>query len=67
MYQYYEMYANYLKHLVMIRSAYTYLMKFGGPKNAHKKMTMEICAVLNDIQKDVALLEKHIQQVSFTF
>lgn len=67
MYQYYEMYANYLKHLVMMKAAIAYLMTFGGPKNVPQNILKDICVALNNIQKDVTLLEKHMKQVSKTF
>jgi len=58
------MYANYLKHLVMMKAAVAYLIRFGGPKYVPKNIVKDICAALNQIQRDVTLLEKHIQQVS---
>lgn len=48
----------------MMKSAITYVLKIGGVKNVHQGTLQEILASLGDIQKDVALLEKYIQQVS---
>lgn len=64
MYGYFEMYAGYLKHLVMMKSALVYLWKIGGTANAHQKTVKEMLVAVEQIQKDVDLLQKCVQKVS---
>lgn len=64
MYEYYEMYAGYLKHLVMMECALEYLNKMGALKNVHKGTVEEMLGLVTDIQKDLVPLKKHIHTVS---
>ncbi|KAG4070491.1 hypothetical protein HA402_005723 [Bradysia odoriphaga] len=64
MYEYYEMYAGYLKHLVMMECGVAYLNKLGALKNVHKGNVDEMLALTYDIQKDLVSLMKLVQQIS---
>ncbi len=64
MYDYYGMYAGYLKHLVMMQSALDYLRKIGGLKNVDERTLNVMLESINDIQTDVLQLQKCIHQVS---
>lgn len=65
MFEYFEMYAGYLKHLIMMKAAITYLSKMSGTKidRRHEGALKEMTASLEKIQEDVLSLQKCIQKV----
>lgn len=58
------MYAGYLKHMVMMESALTYLNKIGALKDVHRQNVDEMVQLTNDIQNDLVSLKKRMVQVS---
>lgn len=64
MYEYFEMYAGYLKHLVMMKSAIVYLWKIDGLTNVQQATINDMLASLDGIQKDVQQLQDCVQRVS---
>lgn len=64
MFQLFEMYAGYLKHLAMMKSAIDYLWKIGGLRNVHRRTIADMLVSIDAIQKDVLRLHNCVQKVS---
>lgn len=58
------MYAGYLKHLIILNTTITFLIKIGGQRNNDEGILLEILESLDDLQKELTLLKKHVQRVS---
>ncbi|KAJ6647860.1 Ankyrin repeat, SAM and basic leucine zipper domain-containing protein 1, partial [Pseudolycoriella hygida] len=62
--QYFEMYAGYLKHLILMRTTVIYLCKIGATRNIHEETTKHMLEYVKAIQKDVAALQKYVKHLS---
>lgn len=64
MFAFFEMYAGYLKHLTMMKSAINYLWKINGLKNVQQGKLIDMLQKIEEIQKDVLRLQNCVQKVS---